>query len=178
MGPWDLDTPAIETIGNEPAGKLYRFAVEVAPHSTQVFKVMESHYHPVTTPIEKLTVENIGGIIHESGNNPDVIAMLQPIADAKKRIADLDAQMQEQQKGIDEVNAEETRLRQNIATLKGSSEEKPLAKHYADAMLAQEDKLSALQAQREQTRQQKASTQKTLSDKIHALQTDIVFPNA
>ena len=178
MGPWDLDTPAMETIGSEPTGKLYRFEVEVAPHSTQVFKVMESHYHPVKTPIEQLTIENIAGIIHESGNNPDVIAKLQPIADAKKKIADLDAQMKEQQKGIDEVNAEESRLRQNIATLKGSSEEKALSKRYADEMLAQEDKLSALQTQREQARQQKATTQKTLNDQIHALQTDIVFPNA
>jgi len=150
----------------------------VAPHSTQVFKVMESHSHPVKTPLEQLTVENIAGVIHESGNNAEVIAELQPIAEAKKTTADLDAQMQEQQKAIDEVNAEEARLRQNIATLKGSSEERPLAKRYADAMLAEEDKLAALEAQREQARQQRAGTKNLLSDRIHKLKTDIVFPNA
>jgi hypothetical protein len=140
--------------------------------------VTESHSHPVRTPIDQLSVDNIGGIIHESGSNPRVIAMLQPIADAKKKLADLDAQMKEQQKGIDEVNVEEARLRQNMGLLKGGSEEKPLAKRYADEMLAQEDKLAALRTQREQAQQQKAATRKALDDQIHVLQADIVFPSA
>jgi hypothetical protein len=169
MGPWELETPADEIIGNEPTGKLYRFAVEVAPHSTQVFQVMESHSHPVKTPLEQLSVDNFGGIIHESNNDPKVIAMLQPLADAKKKLAELDAQMKEQQKGIDEVNTEEARLRQNMA------EEKPLAKRYADEMLAQEDRLATLRAQREQAQEQKANMQKALGDQMRALDADIVF---
>jgi hypothetical protein len=177
-GPWELDTPAEETIGSEPTGKLYRFAVQVAPRSTQGFTVMESKSHPVKTPVDQLSIENIGGIIHESGNNSQVIAMLQPIADAKKKLADLETQMKEQQKGIDEVNTEEARLRQNMGLLKGGSEEKPLAKRYADEMLAQEDKLAVLRRQREQAQQEKSATRKALDDQIHALQADIVFPHA
>jgi hypothetical protein len=175
-GPWELDTPPMETLGSEPTSKLYRFAVQVEPHSTQVFKVREGKTHPIRTPIEQLTIENIGGIIHESNNNPQVIAQLQPIADAKKRLADLDAQIRDRQKEIDEVNAEEARLRQNIATLKGTTEEKPLAKHYADAMLEQENKLSDLRRQQEADRQLRQSTQKLLTNQIQTLDTDLKFP--
>jgi hypothetical protein len=134
--------------------------------------------HPIRTPIEQLSIDNIGGIIHESNNSPEVITRLQPIADAKKKLADLDAQIRDRQKAIDDVNAEEARLRQNISALKGTTEEKPLAKHYGDAMLIQEEKLTTLRNQQDTDRQQRATTQKFLNDQIQSLNADLKFPVA
>ncbi len=117
-------------------------------------------------------------MIRGTHDDADVVAKLQPILDAKKKLVDLDAQMKDQQRAIGEVNAEEARLRQNIAALKGSAEEKPLSKRYVEAMAAQEDKLTALNSQREAARQARDSTQKTLTEQIRSLQTDLPIPKA
>jgi len=180
MNPWELSkqSPATETIGSGPTGNLYRFEVQVDANSTKKFSMMEFHTHPYKTPLDKMSAADLAEVIQGCHDNPDVVAKLQPILNAKKKVAELEAQMKEQQRGIDEANQEEARLRQNIATLKGTTEEKPLTKRYTDSMLAQEDKLSALQGKRDAARQEKESTQKALAEQIQGLKTDIPIPAA
>jgi len=177
MGPWELspETPAAEVVG-EPRGKHYRFEVKVEANATATLKVIEEHAHPTHYTLAEMKPEEIDGVIRDSHDNADVRAKLKPIADAKRKIAELDAQMKEQQKAIDDVNKEEARLRQNIATLKGTTEEQALTKRYAAAMLAQEDKLAGLQTQREAAEQQKSATQKAMAAQIKGLQAAIKIP--
>jgi len=180
MGPWELSktTPAVETIGAGPKGLHYRFEVQVEANSTKTFTMQEFHTHPTKTPLEKMSADDLAKVIRDSHDNADVVAQLQPIVVAKKKIVELDAQMKEQQRAIDEANAEEARLRQNIVALKGSAEEKPMTKRYTDEMLAEEDKLAAIKTKRDAARDERATTQKTLAEQIQGLKLDMPIPVA
>jgi len=165
------NTPVVER-----TEKLDRFQVEVAANSTAHLKVLESHANPRHYELAKMNVADWQDVIKSSRNDPGTVAKLQPIIDAKRKLALLDTQMKANQASINDVSVEENRLRQNIASLDGNNAERSLSKRYGKEMSAQEDKLAALRSQKDSLDQQKVATEKDLTDRVQSLQLNIDIP--
>jgi len=165
------NTPAVER-----TEKLDRFQVEVAANSTAHLKVLESHANPRHYELAKMNEAEWQDVIKSSRNNPAVVAKIQPIIDAKRKLAALDIQIKANQASINDVSVEENRLRQNIASLNGNNAERSLSKRYGKEMSAQEDKLATLHSQKDSLNQQKDATGKDLSDMIQSLQLNVDIP--
>jgi len=165
---WDLapETPAPA----EVLDKSYRFEVEVGPSSTTQFKLVETHSHPQHYEIATMHEDELQGIIEEAKGNPEVLAKLQPLLDAKHQLHELDKQLRAAQSAMDSVKAEEKRIRENMASLNGNSGEQSLSKRYADEMNAQEDKMESLHKQKDALLQQQDAAQKQLADTVASLQ--------
>jgi len=158
------DTPAAERTDD-----LDRFVVQAAANATTRFRVLESHTHPTHYDLAKIKADDLAGIIRESNNNEKVVATLQPLLDEKRRLAEVDKKLEADQRAMDEVKLEEKRIRDNIEPLKGSPEEQALSTRYAEQMNVQEDKMAALQKDREALREQRGANEKQVADQVGTL---------
>jgi hypothetical protein len=165
---WDLspDTPAPADVTD----KVYRFEVQVPANGTSTFKLVETHSHPVNYELARMDTEDLRDVIKEMAGDPETVAKLQPILDAKRRIAAVDRQLKADKRSMDDVAVEERRIRENMVSLKGSAGEQALAKRYADEMNAEEDKLAALQKDRDALKAQHDEAEKQIDQIVSGLQ--------
>ena len=164
------DTPAAERTGD-----MDRFVVQAAPNATTKFKVVESHTHPTHYDLAKIKADDLAEIITESNNNEKVVAMLKPLLDEKRQMAEVDKKLEADQRAMDEVKLEEKRIRDNIQPLKGSPEEQALSKRYAEQMNVQEDKMAALQKDRDALREQRGANEKQVADQVGTLNMNAIL---
>jgi hypothetical protein len=171
---WDL-APGMPAPA-EVTDKIYRFEVPVAANSTATFKLVETHSHPDHFELATMDTDDLRDVIHAMSADPDTVAKLQPVLDAKLRTADLNKQLKANKKQMDEVALEERRIRDNMASLKGTAGEQDLSKRYAQEMNQQEDKLAALQKDRDALTAQHDATAKQIDDMVGSLQLDSKLP--
>jgi hypothetical protein len=160
----------------EVTDTLYRFEVPVAANSTATFKLVETHSHPVHYDLATMDDNDLRDVIKAMAADPDTVAKLQPVLDAKLRTAALNKQLKANKKQMDEVAVEERRIRDNMASLKGTAGEQELSKRYAQEMNQQEDKLAALQKDRDALTAQHDATAKQIDDMVSSLQLDSKLP--
>jgi hypothetical protein len=165
------DTPAAER-----TGKLDRFVVQAAPNATTKFGVKESHAHPTHYELATMENEELRDVIKAIASDPDTVAKLQPVLDAKVYSTGLTKQLKANKKKMDDVTAEERRIRENMASLKGTAGEQELSKRYAAEMNEQEDKLAALQKDRDDLTAQHDAAVKQIGEMVGSLQFDSKLP--
>jgi hypothetical protein len=104
------------------------------------------------------------------------VSKLQPVLDAKVHAAGLTKLLKANKKKMDDVAAEERRIRENMASLKGTAGEQDLSKRYAQEMNEQEDKLSGLQKDRDELIAQHEAAVQQIDAMVGALQFDSKLP--
>jgi len=161
---WTLDSDPKPA---ETTPTAYRFRVATAPGESVRLHIgqrhlFEQHYRIVDQSDEQLTV-----ILRNA--NPVILQRLEPIFAAKHAVSSLDAQIKSTQSQIDQIVQDQKRLRENLAALKGTAEERALSKRYIDELNQQEDKLSALRKDLDSLQQQRQSAQQDLATKIENL---------
>jgi len=171
-GGWSLTT---ETPAVEKADGLYRFEVRVAPNATSRLKVLETHSHPTHYDLRTTGADELDTLVAEV-KNADVTAKIQPIIDDKRKLTDLQKKIRAEDTVLSEIAAEQGRIRQNVAALKGSPEQQSLAKRYTDEMNAQEDKLAAVHREKDSFLQQRDAVQSDLEATIASIQLDVELP--
>jgi hypothetical protein len=172
---WKLQSepPAVEKFSDT-----YRFLVQVDPNSSKVLPFIESHAHPNRYQLASMKIDELQLILKQAKDDPDLVAALEPILAARQKIADLDKDLKETQRQMAEIAAEESRIRQNISTLKGTAEEKPLAKRYTADILTQENKLAAVTGQRESDRRQRAAAEDLIAAQSKVISANITIPTS
>jgi hypothetical protein len=86
-------------------------------------------------------------IYAQSGIPVDVIRKaVQPIRDKQVEQAAVNHQLQQLQEEVSQLTVDQNRVRENLQALKGSKEEKALARRYVKDLAAQEDRLVTLRA--------------------------------
>ncbi len=164
---WTLDSevkPAETTPG------LHRFRVSVAAHGSASLAVTQrttvnEEFRLVDNTEEQLTV-----YLRENRADPKVIQQLQPLFEARRRLTDLDRQIAEIKSKINAIGEDQRRVRENLAALKGSAEERALAKRYTGELNAQEDTLAGLKQALEASQQRRVTAAAELSIRIETLQ--------
>jgi hypothetical protein len=101
----------------ETTATVYRFTVQLAPGETQKLHVGGQHatysYYRLDTADDK----QLTFILNASEQNPTLIAALQPIIEARRKVADTQAAVDQTNKRLTALRSDEDRQRANITAL-------------------------------------------------------------
>jgi len=153
----------------------YRFEVEVPASGTTEFNLLEGHSHPMKFDIASMTEEELQSVLRDANGNAAITSQLQPLLDAKHRLAELNTKLKANQRAMDSVKIEEKRIRENMAALTGASGEGSLAKRYAEEMNEQEDKMADLRKEKDALIEQQGAVQKDASEKLAGVRVNAVL---
>jgi hypothetical protein len=131
----------------ESSNSYHRFRVKVAPASTEKLVVAEYYPQETTYALNTIDDKTIGFILKSSGIQPEVESSLRKLLAKKDEIAGVERQLQERRNEIERINQEQSRIRENMKSLKGSPEEKALLQRYVTGLNQQEDRLAALNSE-------------------------------
>ncbi len=165
-GGWTLD-PAAKADETTPGS--YRFRVAVVAGGSAALTVTQQRTVEETFRLVDNTEEQLTLYLRANGADAKVMGQLQPLFAARHRLADLDRQMADVRAKVHAISEDQKRLRENLAALKGSAEERALAKRYTGELNAQEDALSGLKHDLETLGQQRGAADAELNDRIQNL---------
>jgi hypothetical protein len=166
---WKLDSDPLPV---ETTSDAYRFNVMTKAGETVRLHIGERHTISQRYKLLEMNDQQIDYIVRSTGDEAELRQQLAPILDAKRKVADLDAQIAAATKSIEDITKDQQRLRENLTALKGSAEERALVRRYTDELNTQEDKINGLQKQQESLQEQRTTAEKDLSDKVQSLQVD------
>jgi hypothetical protein len=166
---WDLDS---DPKPDETTPTAYRFRVAAASKQTVRLHVGERHtldeyFRLVDSSDQQLIV-----FLRNAKAGAAVMQQLEPVLVAKRAVAALNMQIAEKQGAIDQLVADQKRVRDNLGALKGSAEERTLAKRYTSELNTQEDTLAGLRRDLAMLRQQEDAANNDLNNKIEGLTLD------
>jgi predicted RNase H-like nuclease (RuvC/YqgF family) len=125
-----------------------------------------------TYQLTDLDDDQIALFIRNGTVTPAMAEALKKIAAQKAVAAKLETEMDNRQKDIDRIVADQARLRENIKALKGSAEEKALLQRYTRELDEQETQLDTLRKTIQDTETQRDKASDTLDDMIANLDLD------
>jgi hypothetical protein len=157
----------------EKAAGLYRFRVIVEPKTTARLEVNESKPLYTRYELNLVTNDDIELLLRQNSINAEIEKALRSITAQKKVAADLDATIKEQQKAIDQIFADQGRLRENMKALKGSVEEKTLLQRYTKQLDEEETQLDVLRKKKQDTEAEQKLANAVLQKMILDLQMDV-----
>ncbi len=141
---WTLDT---DTKPTETTPDTYRFRLEVQPHAAAHLSVKQSHVFDQSFRLADTSEDQLVAYLQGNGADPQFLRELQPIFAAKRKVAELDAQINALGAKERSIGEDQKRLRENLAALKGSAEERTLVRRYTAELNTQEDALNDLHRQ-------------------------------
>ncbi len=166
---WELTS---ETKPAETTPTTYRFRLLVPPAQTSHLHVAERHTDFQYIRLIDRTEDQLLLLLRNAKASPATLAALQPVFDAHHAVLALDDQIRAREAEIASINADQTRLRENMKALKGSPEEKALLSRYTGELNAQEDRLTALNQQLAQLHTQRTSADQDFQNKLQSLTLD------
>jgi len=158
----------------EKAIGLYRLRLSVEPKKTERLVINEAKPLYTQYSLSNITDDQIRSFLLQRSINPEIEKALRSIVAQKGVVAGFDARVKEQQKAIEQIFADQGRLRENMKALKGSPEEKALLQRYTKQLDEEETQLDALRKQMQETQVQWERANEGLQKMIGDLQMDVV----
>ena len=163
---WELDS---DPKPEETTPAAYRFRVGTAPKETVRLHIgerhtLEQHFRLVDSTDQQLSV-----FLQNAKASPTVMKEFEPVFEAKRTVAALDMKIGDKQNAINQLVDDQKRLRDNLGALRGSAEERSLAKRYTAELNTQEDRLAVLRQDLDALQQQLKAAEVDLNDKIDSL---------
>jgi hypothetical protein len=155
---------------DERAPGTYRFKLEVAPKATASLPIEEVRVLFSNFQLADIDDTQIAAFSSNGSITPDLAQALKKIATQKAIVSKLEEDMENRQKDIDRIVADQARLRENMKALKGSSEEKALTQRYTSQLDQQETQLDSLRKTIQNTEAQRDKANNELQDMIANLQ--------
>jgi Carboxypeptidase regulatory-like domain len=167
---WNLstDTPKPE----ETTATDYRFRLTLGAKATTTLVVTESSAIESRYALTNIDDGQIQVFLQQKSINPEVEAAFRKIVEQKNRIADLDAQLAAIESQQEKIFDDQQRIRENLKSLKGSSEERALTQRYTQQLEDQETQLQKLQTQTTDLQSQRDKSQEALDAMIENLDLD------
>jgi hypothetical protein len=159
---------------DETLPNAYRFRVVVPGGATVHLKVAESHAYPRNIQVGGINDQQIRILISEmgksAGDDPALLKQLQPVLDAQRAIADIEAKRNAVAQHLTQLGNEEKRQRDNITALKDA--DKLAQKRFVDELGKIEDQILDLQKQQQALDTQLEAARADLNAKVQAVQFD------
>jgi len=157
---WDLISPKDPA---ETTRSAYRFRVEVEPKKAQKLVVTTEMKRPDTIALSGSSAGQMLILIKTPGVSDAVKKALQKVADMQGELADLEAQREEKETRIEEIEEEQNRIRKNMRELDRQSE---LYKQYVSKFTEQETEFEQLREGVKELRGKEDAQQKAIEDYI------------
>jgi hypothetical protein len=154
----------------ERAPGLYRFQLEVPSGASASLPVEEVRMLQSDFQLANLDDTQIAVFSSNGSITPDMVQALQKISAQKAIVSRLEQEMEDRQKDIERIVADQARLRENMKALKGSSEEKALIQRYTGQLDQQETQLESLRKTIQNTEAQRDKADAELENMIDKLQ--------
>ena len=151
---------------DETAPGAFRFKLEIAPKATASLPVEEVRILQNSFQLTNLDEDQIAVFIKNGSVSPNVTEALKKVAAQKATVAKLETEMENRQKDIDRIVADQVRLRENMKALKGSAEEKALLQRCTRELDQQETELDSLRKTIQDTEPQRDKANNVLDDMI------------
>ncbi len=139
---WTL-TPATPK-PEESSESYHRFRVPVDAGKTAELTVESVHPEETRYELTNLDEEEVALLVEQKRTTPAMQQAFDRILKQKEKVDEISNQMAERQRESDQIAADQSRIRENMKALKGSSEEKALLQRYVGQLDAQENRLAAL----------------------------------
>ena len=125
--------------------------------------------------MKTLTDDQIEQLVRQKSINSGVEKALRGVINQKNVVAEFDGQIKAQQKFIDQIFADQARLRENVKSLKGSSEERALLQRYTKQLDDEETQLDSLRKKKQDLEAQQQLADVLLRSMIQQLQMDVTL---
>jgi hypothetical protein len=154
----------------ETTPAVYRFRVMAAAGQTVRLHVSEHHESVVSYQLTNFNDNQLTFILNQTGNNAAIKQALEPILDARRHVADMQAALDKVNERMSALHSDEDRQRANIAAL--ANADKASRERFVRDLNATEDQIAA--AQKDLTAAQKnlQAAKDDLANKIESLQID------
>jgi hypothetical protein len=157
-------TPAPE----ETTGTLYRWRIPVTAASTERLTVRGKANILDNYELEDTDADDFAAIIVASGNNADLQTALAPILEARRRVADAQAAVDQTNTKLTTLRANEDRQRANITALQNVDRDSRT--RFVNDLNKTEDAITAAQTELDTRTTTLDAAKATLSNQIEALQ--------
>jgi len=139
VGGWELDKNGAKP--EETTATAYRFRTEVEPGETVRLHVDAKHDGSNTYYLTNTDDNTVQFFLNETHHNPALIGALQPILDARHKVADAQAAVYQTEKQLEVLRKDEERQRANITAL--NSADKGSRDRFVNDLNATEDKIKS-----------------------------------
>jgi hypothetical protein len=154
---------------SETTASFYRYKVPVQPKTTAMIVVDETRAGQAQYTVSNVTDDQVGVLVRDKLITPEAEASLRRILAQKAEVARLSAAVQDREREIGSISADQDRVRENMKSLKGSAEEKQLLQRYVKQLQDQEDRLEVLRKELQTTTADRNRAQQELTRMIEAL---------
>jgi hypothetical protein len=127
----------------ETTPTVYRFRVTVAPGATERLHSGATRKGSTTYALANTNDNQLTYILHESNDNPTLTSALQPILDARRKVADAQTAVDQTSKRLTDLRADEDRQRANITAL--ANADKGSRDRFVHDLNTTEDNITAAQ---------------------------------
>ena len=117
---WKLDSSLKP---DETTATVYRFRSEVAPGETVRLRVPAEHAGFTTYYLTRSDDNQLTFLLNSTNHNPEFEAALQPVIDARRRVADAETAVNQTKSTLDNLRSDEDRQRANITALNSADKE-------------------------------------------------------
>ena len=160
---------------DETTATSYRFKMSVDPKKSVDFNVREHRTVDARYALSNLNDEVLQVFVQGRDVNPELEKALREVLAQKDAIAYLDASIKSRQAQSSEIFSDQSRLRENMKSLRGSAEEKDLTQRYTKELGDQENKLESLRREISDLQSQRAKAQQDLDALIEHMSFDITL---
>lgn len=161
-GEWNLIQPSAE----ERTRECYRFKRVVEPKKTDTFEVREERLLSESYALLERDNESLQLFLRSARLSDAMRKALQEIIERRQQIANLQAETQREQGRLKEIEADQARIRQNMAQLDRASE---LYKQYVQKLAQQESEIEQLRARISRLQKQVSDARQALTSYIQNL---------
>ena len=147
----------------------HRFRVTIEPRTTVTFVVEETRANQTQFSVNSVTDDQVALLVREKTLTAAQEAALREVIARKAAIAALAEQIEVRQAEINEIGADQTRVRENMRALRGSTEEKQLLQRYVKQLNDQESRLEALRKELDDLNAQHQKAQEELNRHIEGI---------
>lgn len=146
-----------------------RFEIKLGPKSTESFVVREERVFDSSYAVMNLTPDVLLGYLQVKSLSAAARQQLQVVADAKRRIAAADRELQQIDGQINETVRDQERIRQNLGSLNAVAGQQDQVQRYARELAAQETRLASLRDQQAQLRKQRSALESEVNAAIEKM---------
>ena len=159
----------------ESSASFHRFRVAVEPGKSSELTVESFHPEQTTYELTNLDSDEVELLVKQKRVTPAMQQAFDHILSQKIKIGDLDLQINQRKAEGDQITADQSRIRENMKALKGSSEERSLLQRYTKQLDSQEDRIATLRGETDGLRKQRDTAQAELGLMIMHVNVDESF---